>query len=267
MADEYKYDVSKCDVASERRDQLQAFRDKRRQWLSWVDNDEHHAISLAVSSMAWSDVSIRTLSQIAITDENSALHNTLVADGLINGYIATQVLAVRRLMDKSKGVISLRKLIVDMRSNIKLFTRENYVCFDGLPYDYAAVENILAERHRDGGAFWADREGPEASDASRMAHEWFDRLTGIGPQNRNRKDCLPFSKLKVIESWLDNSVADELAKWSHEFLAHAGSETGRTEFLDRRPTFDKISEAIKILAQATEALSSWFLYSGACNRL
>lgn len=260
MADEYKYSLSQCDMPSERRKTLQMFRDKRKLWLSWIDHDEHHGIGSVVSSMVWSDVSIRTLSQIAMTNENSALNNSLVTEGLVNGYIATQVLAIRRLMDHRGDVISLRRLVKDVQSNIKLFTRENYVCFDGLPYDYEAVGRVVADS-RKSDIFWSDSSGPMAFGASQMAHEWFDSLTGISPQNRNRQDCLSASRLKTIESWLDESAAEELANWSHAFLAHAGSLEVRSKFTNAGPTLNKISEAIKILAKATESILSWFLYS------
>jgi hypothetical protein len=36
--------------------------------------------------------------------------------------------------DSGSGVISLRRLLKGMRANINMFTRENYVCCDGLPY-------------------------------------------------------------------------------------------------------------------------------------
>ena len=36
-----------------------------------------------------------------------------------------------------------RKLVKDLKKNCGLFTRENYVCYDGLPYDYEAVRNAV----------------------------------------------------------------------------------------------------------------------------
>ena len=41
--------------------------------------------------------------------------------------------------DGPKERLSLRSLIKDLNRNAALFTRENYVCYDGSPYDYAAV--------------------------------------------------------------------------------------------------------------------------------
>jgi hypothetical protein len=136
---DYQFSIAQCDVPQERRPALDAYRTKRGQWLAWLNTDEHHAVWTAISAMVWTDVSFRTLAQLATDNEKSSLSNTLIAEQIIYGHVARQVLAIRRLVDKTRGVISLRRLISDLRSNFRLFTRENYVCHDGLPYDYEAV--------------------------------------------------------------------------------------------------------------------------------
>ena len=82
MQNDYAYSVAQCDVAADKRGGLQSYRDKRRLWLSWIDTDEHHAIWRVLSSMVWTDVSFKTLTQLAISDENNTLHNTLLAQAL-----------------------------------------------------------------------------------------------------------------------------------------------------------------------------------------
>ena len=57
-----------------------SYRAKRGQWLAWLDTDEHHAIWSAISAMVWTDVSFRTLVQIATDNEKSSLSNTLIAE-------------------------------------------------------------------------------------------------------------------------------------------------------------------------------------------
>lgn len=115
--DDYQFPISPCDVPPERRAALESFRAKRSTWVSWLDKDEHHAIWDAISAMVWADVSFRALTQFAIDDETSCLRNSLVAEQLINGPAATQVLAIRRIVDKRTDVISLRRLIKELRRN------------------------------------------------------------------------------------------------------------------------------------------------------
>ncbi|HXM36412.1 MAG TPA: hypothetical protein VN920_14560 [Pyrinomonadaceae bacterium] len=263
MSELYAYSIAQCDVTSERRASLESYRSKRGVWLSWINTDEHHAIWTVLSSMVWNDVAFKTLTHFAVSDDNNALNNTLLGQSLIDGHVATQVLAIRRLMDdRNSDIISLRRLVKDVRRNFHLFTRENYVCFDGLPYDYDAVmrEEMLA--HVGKGPFWGETSGPKAHGTSRMAHEQFDRLTNIDPANRSREDRLPESLLTTIEAWLDDSGADELAKWSHAYLAHAGGPEARKRISDLLVTANKITDAIKAFALVTEAISAWLLFAG-----
>jgi len=231
--------------------------------LSWIDTDEHHAIWSVLSSMVWTDVSFRTLTHFAINDENNGLNNPLLAEALLDGHVATQVLAIRRLMDDGNSdIISLRRLAKDMKRNFALLTRENYVCFDGLPYDYEAVQQKEMIERAGKGFFWGETSGPGAHGISRMAHEQFDKLAGINPAQRTREDCLPKSLIKTIETWLDDSGADDLAKWSSTYLAHAGGPESRKKIADLMVTTNKIASAIKALARVTEAISASLLFAG-----
>ncbi len=187
MRNEYTYAIAQCDVPPDKRPVLESFRDKRRVWLSWIDADEHHAIWQVLSSMVWSDASFKTLTQFAIDDENSALNNSLLAEALLSGHVANQVLAIRHSWTIEVPTLSLRRLVKDLRRSWPLFTRENYVCFDGLPYDYEAVQREEMQRMVGKGAFWGEASGPGAYSTSRMAHEQFDRLAGIDPANRRRE--------------------------------------------------------------------------------
>jgi hypothetical protein len=260
MPSDYKYKLADCDVADKRA--LESYRAKRATWLSWLSTDQHHAIWDVLSGMVWTDVAFRSWAQFGIDDDASGLHNSLLTEALIGGHVATQVLAIRRLVDnRGDDVISLRKLIKDLRSNFALLTRENYVCFDGLPYDYEAVQRRDMEKHIGGGFFWGATEGPEAYGTSQLGHEQFDRLAGVDPANRGRADRLPISLLDTVEQWVDDSDASDLAKWSHAYLAHAGGPTRRDIKADFVTT-NKIRDSIKALVRAAEAISAWLLWAG-----
>jgi hypothetical protein len=97
---------------------------------------------------------------------------------------------------------------------------------------------------------------------SHVAHEQFDHLAGIDPGKRTREDRLPKTLLGTIEGWLDGSGAEELADWSHAYLAHAGGPDRRKQIEEGLVTADKISEAIRTLVRATEALSAHVLFAG-----
>jgi len=260
MPSDYKYNIADCDVADKRA--LQSYRAKRAMWLSWLNTDQHHAIWDVLSGMVWTDIAFRSLAQLGIDNDASGLHNSLLTEALIGGHVAMQVLAIRRLVDnRGDDVISLRKLIKDLRSNFALLTRENYVCFDGLPYDCQAVQKREMEKRMEGGFSWGATEGPEAYGTSELGHEQFDRLAGVDPANRRRTDRLPVSLLNTVEQWVDDSDASDIAKWSHAYLAHAGGPTRRDIKADFVTT-DKIRDSIKALVRAAEAISAWLLWAG-----
>jgi hypothetical protein len=261
----YKYSVEDCCVLDKAL--LVKYRAKRTDWINRLDDDEHHAIWQVIMQMVWREVAFNTIANIANADVNSALNNPLIIEAILYGHLAMQVLAIRRLTDKTKGVLSLVKLLHDIRKHRKLLTRENYVAFDGLPYDYAAVEEEHFRTRRTG-ALWLDTTGPGAFEPARRAHEQFDRLSGVRPDSRRRNDQLPELLIDAIERWITDCGAHEIANWSHKYLAHAGSLASRQDIAGYGPNGAKIGEAIKGLARAAEAVSAYLLYSsGRTNAL
>lgn len=254
---DYVYAVADCDVSDKAG--LEKYRTKRTKWVNWLDNDEHHAIWQVLTQMVWNEVAFKTLVAIA-DDDDSALNNTLVMEAVLNGHVAMQVLAIRRLTDTTSKVLSLSKLLQDIRSNRTLLTRENYIAFDGLPYDYKKVEEEYF-RTCSPGVRWLDTTGPGAFESARRAHEQFDRLSSINPDQRRRDDRLPTKLIDMIERWIIDCGAKEIADWSHRYLAHAGSLASRQAIADYGVTGTKIGNAIKGLARTAEAVSAYLLYS------
>jgi hypothetical protein len=154
-------------------------------------------------------------------------------------------------------------LLKELRRSLKLLTRENVVCFDGLPYDHEAAQQrvMLAQIRQGSGGFWAARTGPDAYFPAQQAHQEFDRLTGIQPENRSRDDRLPARIVDTLERWLTESGADEIVKWSHTLLAHAVAPTNpnRTAIAAAAPTADKITHCINVFVRVAEAVTNSIL--------
>ena len=267
----YSHSLNQCDVLDKK--SLEAFRAKRQQWLLWMETDEHHAIWQTVHGLIWSDVSFRAVARIAQSDLDSPIHNPLLTEMLVSGYFATQILGIRRVMDRSSDSISLVKLLQELSKHIDLFTRENFVCFDGLPYDYASVEQRvmleLVPQPRDQVGFFAPMSGSDAWYKSSLAHQQFDRLSGILPENRQRTDRLPIRLIERLESWLKEAVIDELVLWSHVHLAHASgpSSHNRAKLGATAPTLDKISNATRAFARVSEAITASLLWQSGHGKL
>jgi hypothetical protein len=140
---------------------------------------------------------LRALPLERITRSVTSVDDHRFATGF-DGYVATQILAIRRLVDdRNADVIPIRGLVKDIRRNFALFTRENFVCFDGLPYDYDAVQRREMVQRIGTGPFWAQTPGPSAYGTPRMAHKQFDRLVGVRPEDRQRGE-VPMPRVCAI---------------------------------------------------------------------
>jgi hypothetical protein len=259
MPTEYTYSIDECDVENKIR--LNAFREKRRQWKSWLDDDPDHAIWSTIQELVWRDVQFATIGQLAKDNPEGPLNTSLIAESLIGGHVAQQVLAIRRLMDRGRNRVSLARLIMDLKSNRDLLTRENIVCYDGLPYDHEAVEAKEWEE-MPSGIRWGHTTGPRAWSISKMAQKQFDRVSGIQHPARSRDDTIPKSTFTRLEELLMASGGARIAEWSHAYLAHAGTPFDREAVKSVTIANESVAAAIRELARITEYVSSEVLWMG-----
>jgi hypothetical protein len=221
--------IDQCDVLV--KETLKAYREKEAVWHQWLRTDEHHAIWPQIYAMLLSDLTFRTIAHAADNDKESALHNRLIRQAFTQGYLATQGLAIRRLIDDDRNVISLRRLLRDVKDKIRLITREVYVAGTGLSYD---------------GDF--------------RPHELFDQLSGARTDRRQRQDRIPPKIIERIESWLDIPEIGEVVDWTHKFLAHAADfQRNPVDPTTLHPTMEKIAAAQKAIVRATEAVWAYVL--------
>ena len=186
---DYQYSPAECDVRS--RTALEAFRAKRDEWLHWIHHDQHHAISRQISGMLWSDAVFRLINESRKHAHQAghgyATQSWIIARSLDRGYVAEQVISFRRLMEKAardpkRQVISLRRLIDDVRENRHLLTREMFVCHDGLPFDDRGGQDDLPQPDEHGiSVAWVSTTGPRAFGMANVMHEEFDTMMDAKP--------------------------------------------------------------------------------------
>ena len=255
----YEFPLDKCDVVDRRN--LARFRQKRSEWANVLNGDEDHAIWQTLIVMVWREMAFDAIAGIADGNPGTALNNRLVGQAIVDGHVALEVMAIRRLIDETKGVISLARLLRDVRTNREVLTRESFVSFDGLPYDWTRVfDEEWATRG--GAAAWEPNRGPRAYGASKRLHEHFDRLAGTGPDQRERTDRIRTELFDRLQEWMEASGAKDLATWSHAYLAHAGDRVSRSQLRDYGVTGDNIRRAISELARVAEALGGIVLGIG-----
>jgi hypothetical protein len=223
----YKTRIEDCDVIA--RAALTKYRAKRDEWLQWyeLNKDEPNSIQQQLFAMHFIDMTYRIISEAHQINNipNSVSQSALLFHLLDQGYVATQVLAIRKLLDKGDNVISVRRLLNDISKHEHLITREVYVCHDGLPYDAESWKSLPETTEI---KIWGI-EAPGLGNylGSNERHKTFDRLSEVSPTARQRNDRIQKRVFDKLEQWLDSDEAKKLIKLSHKFFAHAADMSSR----------------------------------------
>ncbi len=256
----YRYPVEKCDVSD--RESLRQFRVKRAEWIAWLRGDDPHSIWRQITTLLWDDVLFRTvndLRRVALERPSEGVgFNGAVLRLFDAGFVTTQVTTIRRLTDRqprnpTKGVISLRRLVADIRDNRQLIKRDSYVSYDGLPYDPAPVQDAWMERKAAAGTLtgceWLTTTGPTAWATSQMVHDNFDKLAKRGPETRSRDDLIAPEWLDWLASRLD--ICDDIRKFTDKFVAHAAEPSSRTGLTEAQTgvTLDRLRHCQRAIYQ------------------
>ena len=250
----YKYKIDECDVSDKK--SLEKFREKRAEWVKWFGVDDENTIANQIYSMMWGDAAYRALVEsyrFSSKDNPTAHENGMLAGLLYDGYLANQMLAITKLIDKDNRVISLGRLFDEINANRHLFTRENFVSHDGLPYDYAKEEQKSWERLVAENKPGEVVSGPMPSyEISKSMHIAFDQISGVAPENRCRKDLTKEDIFEQIERWFGDSAFGKIKTYRNKFIGHAASQKSRHKI--QYPHHDDLSRAHKIILKITRKI-------------
>ena len=240
VAGGYQYEIAQCDVVD--KEKLERYRVKRSGWLHLLDGDQEHAVWKQIAVMLWNDAVFRVINEsrglASDRGYQSAARNGMPASLIDQGYVAIQALAIRKLMEKGSSdpkfqVVSLQRLLDEIKSNRDIITREIYVAYDGRLYDPepgrgrfypASWEPVPGERV----AFVSlPTSGPEAWRSAERAHAGFDELSGVAPLYRSRDDLISEETFERLQLKLASSKWREFVHLSNKFIAHAADLSSR----------------------------------------
>ena len=265
------YSVDQCDILDKRKGE--AFRQNRLKWMEWLNGEDPHSISRQIYSMVWDYALfcvVNELRRIAATEpENGVSFNGPVIRLFDAGFVTIQATAIRRLIEKPKSdpkwaVISLRSILKDIEQNSHLITRENYVCYDGLPYDYEEVHrqwlSTLPKGTEGVHAGRLPTSGPTAWQVSELVHENFDKLSGVEPKNRKRTDIIKADVFDFLESQID--TCKDIKKYVDKFIAHGSAPETRIGLPEnqRAITLDRLRAYHKTIYKVAGFISGQLLY-------
>lgn len=250
-----------CDVQDQLR--LTEYRKKREVWLHWygLQKDVPHSIQQQIFSMQFMDLAYRSITrprQAGEQDEKLAVWNGLLAHLLDQGYVASQVFAIRRLLDKRTDVISLRRLLNDIHSCRDLVTREIYVSHNGVPYDPDSWQQLARDIEHQ---IWGiHAPGLSQYLASKYRHETFDLLSGVDASDRQRGDLVREEVFQTLNAWLDNSPAAHFTTLSHKFFAHAADMQSLGALKYSGIKLDDVAAAQRAIIRVERAITDEILF-------
>ena len=204
MSNEWK-DICDCDVVDKER--LVLFRKKLTEWKDIFIGDDIFSIRTQIQDLIWDDMIYRTFNEARrisanTNDPSTGLYGTIIT--LIDKtFFISQTMAVRRITDKiaydpKRAVFSLSTLITDIENNVDLYTRENYVCHDGLVYKSEKDTDFRQKR------------------TIERRHIVYDALSNISKGNRDRGDAISNSILNQLKKELGKT---ELIKsYTNKFM-------------------------------------------------
>jgi len=260
----YSYDIDVCDVVN--KDKLKEYRELRRKWIEHFDQDEYHSIWPQITKMLWRDALFRVVNEARRitaqgTDPNIGINGPI--SNLIDiGFVTVQTTTIRRLVernwsDPTRGVVSLRRVLNEMRENRELITRENYVSHDGLPFDPKPVcEEWQIEHMKDSdNAVGIENSGPKAWPTSESANKTFDKLAGIDASKRQRSDLIERKVFDILDNKLDE--CESVCTFVDKFIAHAADDYSRSGLIkeERGVSLSKLDISYKAVYQV-----SWNIY-------
>ena len=275
---DYKYSIDQCDILEKGKGE--AFRKKRLQWIEWLSGEDPLSISRQIHSMLWDHALFLTVNELrkiaATAPENEVGFNGPVIRLFDAGFATTQATTIRRLIEKPKkdpkwAVISLRRVLIDIEQNLDLITRENYVCYDGLPYDYDSVHqkwlSSLPVTKSGVHVGSLPTQGPDAWPMAERVHRNFDILAQVNPKKRSRKDCIKIEVLEHLETEIKK--CENIKKYVDKFIAHAAAPETRAGLTDEEKglTLDRLEICHKIIYKVASFISGSLLWESSLGGL
>lgn len=215
-------DICSCDVKD--KELLACFREKLKHWKTCLsDEKDYHSIYNQLTTLFWDHAVYRIFNEALrlseeTNDPSTGLQGTII-ELLHKNFMDSQAIAIRRLTDVSynkpdREVYSLRRLVDEIKANINLYTRENYVCYDGISFDEEPDDDDRVRAFRN----------------SRQTR--YDYLSGKDMNHCSRDDKLSSTVLAALEEGIeeDFKITREVRRYVNNWVAHAADPKNREKY-------------------------------------
>lgn len=246
-------------------------KEKFEEWKRILLGEDRHSIRNQIYEMIQDSAFFKCINEsrkyFAQDDKGNIKQNKMLHYFLNQSFFKTQLLSIRRLVDKDFGrvqknkkytVYSLYNLIEDLKKNNTLLTRTNILAFNNLPYDYKkAMAEFDKNTDYTQGPVWS----PRKIGYSELFHEHIDSVTGITADKRNPDDqVLNKDSFKCFDNWLKNS--QELYDYVNNYIVHSATPERRIEVPDEIDgALGKVLNAHKVICKTASFIGN-LLFGG-----
>jgi len=241
---------------------------KLQEWRSWMSDKDPHSITQQIYTVIWDDAVYRIINECRRlappAKEGGVQLNGMVHKFIDRSHFRLQPLAIRKLIDTRSDVVSLGRLLHDIKENAHLLTRGAFFEAEGLLYDIAAAREYEEQERRR-----AAREARErgqlayrlhsniagvACDGKR-AHADFDRFCRTEPDARRESDSLDPAFIEALSKRLE--VCTGVRNYVNKIVAHAADPASLSQLSDedRSLSLARIEECHKAICGVASFVS------------
>jgi hypothetical protein len=259
---DYDYPLERCDVPAVRRPVLAEYRLFRRKCLEYLRGDAPTSVMNQVHGLAWHTAVFRTLNEARRLQPERAV-NSAMWELIGHGYASLMTLGIRKLVDRDPRTDSVWNVIAQIEKRPELLRRENFVCYDGLPFDpqVAYARHLRSNPIEPNSVTWLPTSGPEAWGTAQLLQNAFDALAGF-PAKRRRLDTVRPEILEKLKTRLVHEAIEAVCDLADRSIAHAERISP-----DDTPvplvTFDTIDTALKSIVQVASFIATHFFSEAA----
>jgi len=241
---------------------------KINEWRGWMNDKDPHSITQQIYQMVWDGAVYKIINECRRlappAEEGGVQLNGTVHNFIDKCHFRLQPLAIRRLIDRGPGVISLRRLLDDIKAHAGLVTRGSFFEAEGLAYDYseakAAAERderrLFHEAVSKGEAtYWLNPEIEHAWRWAQELHADFDRFSRTTPDTRSPADSLRPEFIEAL--WQKLNVCKGVREFVNKRVAHAADPASRSQVSDeaRSLSLARIEECHKAICSVASFVS------------
>ncbi len=171
---------------------IKEFRELLKECGKWLDYYDKHSLNRQINQIIF-DHSLYCTLRVKMSEDDTLdgqLPNEL-AHLLDRNYASNMFLGFRKLFDNSHDVVSLKHLLKKLKEKSNCITREAYVCYENIPYDYQKDHNAsIKKRLLENQNYLSSKVSEFSSNykhLSEIRHKKFDnllRISGVKSENK-----------------------------------------------------------------------------------